>query len=162
MYSVHALHYTFSGPLQWLVTTLWITWYYNMNQGILIFNQRTLLDLHRPTNGPWRWPCKTCFWGSLLINALQGPYKVHIGQYIYIDLWTSDKLKNTAWFEFDRTIGSRDIIIYIILICWRLVGPRLIRVKIQQLTTLCLCLRKMKRDGKQEVKTNNSIYIKHN
>ena len=41
MLGVPPLHYTFSRPLEWLVTTVWISWYYNMNLG-------TLLDLWPP------------------------------------------------------------------------------------------------------------------
>ena len=33
--------------------------------------------------------------------------------FFFIDLKTMDKLKNTAWFEVNRTFGCRGIIVYI-------------------------------------------------
>ena len=44
-------------------------------------------------------------------KALQGPSKDQIDQFFSIDLRTTDKLKNTAWFEVNRTSGYREIII---------------------------------------------------
>ena len=43
-------------------------------------------------------------------KALQGPSKDQIDQFFSIDLRTTDKLKNTAWFEVNRTSGYREII----------------------------------------------------
>ena len=45
------------------------------------------------------------------LKALQGPSKVQIDQFFFIDLKTMDELKNTAWFEVNRTYGCRAIII---------------------------------------------------
>ena len=45
------------------------------------------------------------------LKALQGPSKVQIDQFFFIDPKTMDKLKNTAWFEVNRTFGCRSIII---------------------------------------------------
>ena len=45
------------------------------------------------------------------LKALQGPSKVQIDQFHFIDLKTTDKLKNTAWFEVNRTFRCRGTII---------------------------------------------------
>ena len=55
MLGVHLLHYTFSRPLEPLITTFGVFWYYNNN------NQKTLLDLRQPPNGP----CDADFRGPL-------------------------------------------------------------------------------------------------
>ena len=41
------MHSTFFMPFERLVTTFWITWYYDLNQ-------KTLLDLHEPSNEPYQ------------------------------------------------------------------------------------------------------------
>ena len=66
---VHPLHYTFSRPFERLVTTFWISWYYNMNQGTLLDHQ---MDPARLNIGD---PCQG--------KSLQGPFKVHID--IFLD-----------------------------------------------------------------------------
>ena len=43
-------------------------------------------------------------------KALLDPSKVQIDNF-FIDLKTTDKLKNTAWSEVNRTSGCREIII---------------------------------------------------
>ena len=40
------------------------------------------------------------------LKAPQGPSKVQIDDFLFIDLKTTDKLKNAAWFEVNPTIGS--------------------------------------------------------
>ena len=42
------------------------------------------------------------------LKALQGPSKVQIDHF-FIDLKTMDKLKNTAWFEINQTLGCGEI-----------------------------------------------------
>ena len=43
----------------------------------------------------------------------QGPFKVQIGPNFKIDLWTTYKLKFTAWFVVNQTIASRETIVLI-------------------------------------------------
>ena len=40
------------------------------------------------------------------LKALQGPSKVQIDQFFFIDLKTTNKLENTALFEVNRTSGG--------------------------------------------------------
>ena len=53
---------TFSGPVNQLVTTLWISWYSNMKQGALV-------DLHGHQNVPWNRPFVADFGGPLPIKG---------------------------------------------------------------------------------------------
>ena len=47
------------------------------------------------------------------LKAVQGPSKVQIDQSFFIDIKTTDKRKNTAWFEVNWTSGCRAITIKI-------------------------------------------------
>ena len=50
-------------------------------------------------------PCEADYGGPLPIKGPPGSL------HFFIDLKTTDKLKNTAWFEVNRTFGCREIII---------------------------------------------------
>ena len=41
------------------------------------------------------------------LKALQGPSKVQIDKKKFIDLKTTDKLKNTAWFEVEHPVAEK-------------------------------------------------------
>ena len=56
-------------------------------------------------------PARLILGNPCQLKALQGPSKVQINHFFFIDLKTTDKLKNTAWFEVNRTFGCREIII---------------------------------------------------
>ena len=65
------------------------------------------------------------------LKALPGPSRVQIDQFFFIDLKTTEKLKNIAWFEVNWTSGCKAIITQI---CCGPFGPppspRIFRVNI--------------------------------
>ena len=90
---------TFSKPSEHHGIRLWSVLHFTKAQG-------TLMDLHGPPNGPSNWPCELILGDPCRWKALQGPN----WSIFMIDLKTTDKLKNTAWFEVNWTFGCREII----------------------------------------------------
>ena len=84
---------TFSKPSEHHGTRLWSLLYITKVQG-------TLMDLHGPPNGP----CEADFGGPL---PIKDPPRSKLNFFL-IDLKTTDKLKDTAWLEVNRTFGCRE------------------------------------------------------
>ena len=63
------------------------------------------MDLHGPPNGPLNGPCEADFGGPWPIKDPPGSLHGPNWSIFFIDLETTDKLKNTAWFEVNRTFG---------------------------------------------------------
>ena len=59
-------------------------------------NQGTFTDPH---TDPEMDPARQISGDAGQIKALQGPFKVHMDKFFYIDLWTIEKLKSPAWLE---------------------------------------------------------------
>ena len=62
-----------------------------------------------PQMDPQIYPARLILEDPCQSKALKGPSKVQIDQFLFIDLKTTDKLKNTAWFEVNCTFGCREI-----------------------------------------------------
>ena len=98
---LHFLKNTFAKPSEHHGIRLWSLLYFTKAQG-------TLMD---PKMDPKIDPTRLILEDPCRLKALQGPSKVQIGQFSFIDLTTTDKLENTAWFEVNGTSGCRAIII---------------------------------------------------
>ena len=70
-----------------------------------------LLDLHGPQNGPQNGSDEANSRGPSIKKGQTGSFDGPNWSIFFIDLWTTDKLEFTAWFEVNRTFGSRAIII---------------------------------------------------
>ena len=70
-----------------------------MNQGTPWANMDPQLDSKMD-------PASLFLGGHCPKNALQVPSKVHIGNF-FVDLYTTEKHKFTAWFEVNPRFGSR-------------------------------------------------------
>ena len=74
-----------------------------------------IVVLHRgsgnPQMDPKIDPARLILEDPCRLKALQGPSMVQIDQFFSIDLMTTDKLRNTAWFEVNRTFSCREMII---------------------------------------------------
>ena len=69
------------------------------------------MDFQGPQVDPKIDPARLIFGDPCRLKALQGPSKVQIDQFSFIDLKTTDKLKNTGMFKVNLTSGCSEIII---------------------------------------------------
>ena len=59
-----------------------------------------------PQSDPKIDPARLTMGDPCQLKALKGPSKVQVDQSFFIDLKTTEKLKDTAWFEVNRTSGQ--------------------------------------------------------
>ena len=76
---------------------------------------------HGRPNGPLNGPCEADFWHPWLKRVLRSFSMIQIDKFSQIGLQKTDKFKCTAWFEVNRPLAFREIIILIFLRCFSII-----------------------------------------